>query len=409
MNMKYTIEKLAGVEYIFAPMEDAHSVTIEIMCKAWSIYEERNTNGISHFLEHLFFKWGKKYPTPKSVALAVDTFGGEFNAYTGDEYAGYYVKCAPEFLNQAIDVLWDMMINPQFPTEELEREKWVVIQELKMYEDNPMALVLNKWQEFYFGDNSYGWSTIGTEANVSSFTQEMLFTHKNNLYSKDNLIIVVSGKIDNIEDIKIQLEATFKDLPEQKKIKKPAFSSHIPKEKVWFFDKKTEQNHLVISAPGFHGNDDRKYTATILATMLWGNMSSRLFQNIREKEGLCYYIKAKHVTDEDSGFFLIRAGIDKARFDFGVERIWEELEAIARWDFTEEEFKNALGYTEWQIQIWIETSNDMASFLWSQYLIYGRIDTLEDTLAKYRKITMEDVKAVAKMVAKDKCFLYYIK
>lgn len=131
-------------------MSDTNSVTIEIMCKAGNIYETRENNGISHFLEHLFFKGGKKYPTPKDVAEAVDKFGGEFNAYTGDEYAGYYVKCAPEFVPQAMDVLADMMNNPSFPKEELEREKGVVIQELKMYEDNPMAMVLQKWQTYYF-------------------------------------------------------------------------------------------------------------------------------------------------------------------------------------------------------------------------------------------------------------------
>jgi len=121
--MKYTIENIAGIDVIFAPMEDANSITIEIMCKAGSIYETREKNGLSHFLEHLFFKGGKKYPTPKSVAEALDKFGGESNAYTGDEFAGYYVKCAPEFINKAIDVLADMMNNAKFNIAEMEREK----------------------------------------------------------------------------------------------------------------------------------------------------------------------------------------------------------------------------------------------------------------------------------------------
>lgn len=193
--MKYEIIKIAGIDCIFAPNSDANSVTIEILSKAGSIYETRETNGISHFLEHMFFKGGKKYPTPKSVAAAVDAFGGEFNAYTGDEYAGYYVKAAPQFLTQAIDVLGDMMINPQFPHDEMEREKGVVIQEIKMYEDNPQRLVFDKWQEYFYGDNSYGWSTLGPEANIKAFTQDMLFTHKDALYTKDNIVITVAGNI----------------------------------------------------------------------------------------------------------------------------------------------------------------------------------------------------------------------
>ena len=153
-KMNYSIEKIAGIDCIFAPMTDGNATTIEIMCKAGSIYETKENNGVSHFLEHLFFKGGKKYPTPKSVVETIDRFGGEVNAYTGDEYAGYYVKCAPEFIYEALDVLWDMMIHAAFPKEELEREKDVIIQELKMHEDNPMSLMMKKRQERYYGDNS---------------------------------------------------------------------------------------------------------------------------------------------------------------------------------------------------------------------------------------------------------------
>jgi len=319
--MKYTIENIIGIDVIFAPMQDANSTTVEIMCKAGSIYENKNTNGISHFLEHLFFKGGKKYPTPKSVAEAVDKFGGEFNAYTGEEYAGYYVKCAPEFINQAIDVLADMMNHAKFNIEEVEREKGVVIQELKMYEDNPIAMAIEKRQEYYFGDNSHGRPIIGTEANIAGFNQQILFDHKTDLYTKDNLIITIAGNIKDKETIIKQLEQEFSQIPDKKRVQKPDFVQTLPTEHTGFYEQKNEQTHLVISAPGFNGNDEKKYAANVLATIIGGNMSSRLFQNIREKQGLCYYIKASHMTQEDTGVFLIRAGIDKKRFDFGVEKI----------------------------------------------------------------------------------------
>jgi len=138
-------------------------------------------------------------------------------------------------------------------------------------------------------------------------------------------------------------------------------------------------------------------------------MSSRLFQNVREKEGLCYYIKAQHMTEFEHGVFLIRAGIDKARFDFGVERIYQEIERIANGEFTEEEFKNALGYTEGQIQMGIEGSDKMSSFLGTQKLIYNRVRTLDEVLAKYKQLTLQDVQAVAKMLKKENLFMYYIK
>lgn len=406
--MKYSIEKLNWVEFIFAPMEDVNSVTIEIMCKAWSIYENSKNNGISHFLEHLFFKWWKKYPTPKSVAEAVDKFGWEFNAYTGEEYAWYYVKCAPNFIKQAIDVLGDMMINPQFPKEELEREKWVVIQELKMYEDNPMALVMQKRQSFFYGDNSYGWPIIWTIDNIQSFDQDMLFEHKFNLYAKDNLIISVAWKFEDINEVKNLLSETFGSLPDNKKINKPEFKHILPSETKWFYDKKTEQNHLVISAVGFDGNDDRRYAANVLATIMWGNMSSRLFQNIREKQGLCYYIRALHGTSQDFWTFMIRAGIDKDRFDFWLEKIFEEIEKIAKWNFNQEEFDNAIWYNVGQVQMWIESSNEMANFLGSQYLIYNKVETLDEILEKYKSLTIDDVKNIAWMLNKENLYLYRI-
>ena len=407
--MKYTIEKIAWIDCVFAPMEDANSTTIEIMCKAGSIYENRQNNGLSHFLEHLFFKWGKKYPTPKAVAEVVDKFWGEFNAYTGDEFAGYYVKCAPEFVDKAIDVLADMMNHAKFNTEELEREKWVVIQELKMYEDNPMAMVMEKWQTYYFGDNSYGRPIIGNEPNIQAFTQQMLFDHKAELYTKDNLIIVIAGRIIDKKAITAQLENEFSILPANKKWTNPVFSNYLPQEHVGFFEQKNEQAHLVISAPGFKGDDETRYAANVLATILWGNMSSRLFQNIREKQGLCYYIKAMHASSKDIWTFLIRAGIDKKRFDFGVERIYEEIERIANGDITQEEFENAIGYNEGQIQMGIESSDEMASFVGNQYLIYKKIDTLEEILEKYKSLKLEDIKNIAKKLSKENLYLFYIK
>ena len=406
--MNYSIEKIVGIDCIFAPLEWT-AITVEIMCKAWSVYENSKTNGISHFLEHLFFKGGEKYQTPKDVAEAVDKFGGEFNAYTGDEFAGYYVKCGPQFIEKAIDVLWDMMMNAKFPKEELEREKWVVIQELKMYEDNPMSLVMQKWQERYFGPNSYGRPIVGTIENINSFTQEMLFEHKTNLYTKDNLIIVVSGKILDKQAIVDQITTLFGSLPDTKKVQIPDFpKDHLPTEQSAFFDKKTEQNHMIITFPGFDGNDPKRFAANILATYVGGNMSSRLFQNIREKQGLCYYIRAANYSSQNHGQIIIRAGIDKERFDFGVGKIYEELEAIANGAMTAQDFENAIGYTEGQIQMGIETSDDMASFLGAQYLLYGKIETLDEVLAEYKKVTLEDIQAIAKTLTKDNSKLYWI-
>lgn len=407
--MDYTLQKIAGIDCIFVPNDMANSVTIEVLSKAWSVYETRETNGISHFLEHMFFKWWKKYPTPKSVAGAIDRFGGEFNAYTGDEYAGYYVKAAPQFLRDAVDVLGDMMINPQFPEEELEREKWVVIQEIKMYEDNPQRLVYDKWQRYFYGDNSYGRSTLGPEENIKAFTQDMLFAHKQSLYAKDNIVITVAGKIDNMDDLVAQIGETFANLPAKKTFDKPWFAGILPTEQVGIYDKGTEQNHLIISANGIPGIDDRRYDAMVLSTILGWNMSSRLFQNVREKQWLCYYIGAKHYASYDRGVFFIRAGIDKWRFDFGVEKIFDEIANLSSGTIDDEEFTDAVGNSIGKLQMGIESSDDMATFFGMQQLIYGDIETLDDQVTAFQKVTKKDVQDMARLLTKDKLYLYYIK
>jgi predicted Zn-dependent peptidase len=407
--MHYIIQNIVGIDCLFVPNNQANSVTIEILSKAGSIYEQAHTNGISHFLEHMFFKWGKKYPTPKSVAAAVDRFGGQFNAYTGDEYAGYYVKAAPQFLRDAVDVLGDMMIDPQFPLEELEREKGVVIQEIKMYEDNPQRLVYDKWQRYFYGDNSYGWSTLGPEENIKSFSQDMLFAHKQSLYSKDNIVITVAGRIDDMAWLQAQIADIFANLPSNRTMDKPLFTQYNPTEKVAFYDKWTEQNHLIIAAEWLAGTNDARYVATVLSTILGGNMSSRLFQNIREKQGLCYYIGARHYTSYDHGVFFIRAGIDKERFDFGLEKIFDEIAAVATGDISDEEFSDAVGNSIGKLQMGIESSDDMASFFWMQHLIYGQIETLDDQVASFAKVSKREVQDMASMLLKDKLSLYYIK
>lgn len=406
--MLYKIKNIAGIDCIFCPMEDMNSITVQIMCKAGSIYEQKNNNGISHFLEHLFFKGGKKYPTPKAVAEAIDSFGGEFNAYTSTDHASYYVKCSPEFVWKAIDVLGDMMIHAAFGKDELEREKGVIIQEIMMYEDNPMVLVLDKRQQYYYGNNSYGWSTIGTKANVQSFTRDMLLEYQKDLYTKDNLIIIVAWKITNSKALEHQIEDIFHRLPKKRRIQKPPFPYHLPSKKQDFFDKKTEQNHLVFAAPGIDWRSDKKYTANILSIILGGNMSSRLFEHIREKQWLCYYIKAQHLANEDDGVFIIRAGIDKQRFEFGIKRIQEEITKLANGDISQKEFKNAIGYARGQLQMGIESSDEMASFVGTQYLIYKKIETIPEILKKYEAITKKDLQKMASLLTKQHLYLYRI-
>ena len=164
--MDYSIEKIAWIDCIFAPMNDIHSITIQIMCKAWSENETIQQWWIAHCLEHMFFKWWERYKNQKEVSEALDSIWAEYNASTSSDIVEYYVKCAPEFVEKAIDVLADMLMNAKFDEKELEKEKWVIFQEIKMGEDEPMRSVYKKWTKRYFWDNSFGRPVIWTEETV---------------------------------------------------------------------------------------------------------------------------------------------------------------------------------------------------------------------------------------------------
>ena len=407
--MKYSIENIAGIDCIFAPMNDSHSITIWIMCKAWSNNEKLKQWWIAHCLEHMFFKWWKRYKTQKDVAETLDSIGAAYNAFTSNNTVDYYVKCAPNFIEKSLDVLADMMMNAKFDEKELEKEKWVIIQEMKMYEDDPMSLVSEKQRLWYFGNNSFGRPVIWNEKTVLSFTSQDLHEYKNSLYTKDNLIIVVAGKWADNEKLRDLIEKYFGWMKDKKSVDQPDFPNLFPKEHESFFKKWTEQNHLIISANGILWTDvERRYAAKVLAGVLWWNMSSRLFQNIRTKEWLCYYIWAYHGACPYNWIFMIRAWMDKNRFEFWLKRIREEIENLAKNGVTQEEFEKAIWYLQWQLQMWIETSDEMASFLGEQYLMYNEIETLEDSLKAYKKLTLNDVNQLSNMLDLGKCYTYHI-
>ena len=379
------------------------------MCKAWSTYETIEQSWIAHCLEHMFFKWWERYKNQKEVSETLDSIWADYNASTWSDIVEYFVKCAPEFVEKAMDVLADMLMNAKFDKKELEKEKWVIIQEMKMRDDNPRLLLSNKWKSWYFWENSFGRPTIWNEETVNSFTSSDLRNYKDSLYTKDNLIIVVAGKWADNEKLRDLIEKYFGWMKDKKSVDQPDFPNLFPKEHESFFKKWTEQNHLIISANGILWTDvERRYAAKVLAGVLWWNMSSRLFQNIRTKEWLCYYIWAYHGACPYNWIFMIRAWMDKNRFEFWLKRIREEIENLAKNGVTQEEFEKAIWYLQWQLQMWIETSDEMASFLGEQYLMYNEIETLEDSLKAYKKLTLNDVNQLSGMLDLEKCYTYHI-
>ena len=405
--MKYEIKNIDWIDCIFVPM-DTTSVTIQIWVKAGSVYENKKENWISHFLEHMFFKWWKKYKTAKQVTETIDNIWWEFNAFTWRENTGYYVKVAPDYINLAIDLLSDMLVSPNFEPNEIEKEKWVIIQELKMNQDSPHKVLINKFLEFYYWDNPYGWPVIWTEENILSFQQKDFFDYKNALYTKDNIVIAIAWKLDNQNKIEELIKEKFTELPEKKTKQKVKFTWIQTDKKEWFFEKKVEQNHIIIWIPWVSVFDDKRYELSLLATILWWNMSSILFQEIREKLGLCYYIWASHYANDEDGLFMIQAGLDKKNFKKWIEKINEVLDEVVKWNITQEQLEKSKGYLLWKTKIWIETSNEMVDYVLSQYLSKKEIVNLEQFVERIKKISLDDIQNIAKLLKKENRYLYYL-
>lgn len=406
--MNTTIKTINWLQCVFAPMPDASSVTIEVLVKAWSVYENKQTNWLSHFLEHMFFKGWKTYKTPKDVVVALDTLGAWFNAFTGDEYAGYYVKVAPQFTDTALLVLSDMLVHSQFPKQEIKTEKWVVTQEIMMYEDMPNRQIHDKWKNWYYGDTPYGRSILGPVENVQSFTQDDLFAHKQSLYTKDNCVIVVAGAIVDQDALEWRIAEFFGSLPEKTTWIFPEFTIQKPSTNESWYKKETQQNHLLIGAEGYTMYDDERYAASMLTTIFGGTMSSRLFQNIREKQWLCYYIGAWHYSGHTTWTFMIYGGMEKWRWDLWKQAIYDEVWMLFdRW-ITDEEFEQARMNIQWSIPMGLETSDEVANYVAKQVLYKGSVKTMNETLTNYMAVTKEEINACAKKLAQDSLYAYWI-
>lgn len=387
----------------------SRTVTVEIFVKAWSVYENRVTNGISHFLEHMFFKWWKKYPTSQEVAKTVDSFWWNFNAFTWEEYVGYYITCASPYLYIALDVLADMLVNPQFSSADVDEEKKVVLQELKMWQDNPRRVANIEWIKWYYGDNSYGRSTIWPEQNIiSSFTHDMLVEYKTSLYTKDNLVITVAWLIEDTHLLKEKIGELFQDLPAEKTAVKPPYPFHVPAEHEKSKRIGTNSNHVIIGADGYGMYDPRRFAWRLLAVILWGYRTSRLFQEIRERNGLTYYVSAYHFENENTGTFKILAWVSKERREEWLAAIYWSLEEISERSITEEEMVRALNYMTWITEMWLETSSQIAWFLGPQVLFTGKYMLLNDILGCYQWVTIQDIQEAAARLRREFLYTYRV-
>jgi len=366
----YSLKQLqCGLPVITTPSPGTESITVHVFAAAGSRYESRKERGISHFLEHMFFKGGQKFKSSAEVSMAIDALGGSFNAFTGKEYAGYYVKVAATHVETACDVLADMLLHATLPQEEAEKESGVIIEELRMYQDTPMYQAGWDFEELLYGDQPLGWDTIGIEKTIKAVTHDTLAAHKDKLYTPDNMNLVFAGKVDE----KQAMELGEKFFGELKGSCSETFSplSGRGEQQVLLTTKKTEQAHLVLGVEAKSALAAEHFAQNLLSIILGGNMSSRMFLRIREAKGMCYYISTSTDNYLDTGAISVRAGVDQSRLDEAVVAIKDELLEVAKNGITDEELSRSREYLKGKVTLSLEDSEERAHFFGRQHLLYA--------------------------------------
>lgn len=383
-----------GLTIITQNIPGVESATVLVLVGAGSRYENKQNNGIAHFLEHIFFKGGEKYKSSEEVAKAIDAVGGEFNAFTGKEYVGYYVKVAATHIERAYDVLSDMLLKPSFSPEDLERERGVILQEYEMYQDMPVYQVGWDFENALFGDQPLGWDQIGKKEFIAKVTKAEMLKFRNQLYTPENCVIAVAGAVAHDTVVK-NIQKYFKFGKENKNLAWQKFDGKIAHERVHIHAKKTEQAHLILGVRGLDTFAERKQVQAVLAAILGGGMSSRMFLNVREKRGLCYSIHTSADTYVDTGTFSTYAGVPPQRFAEAVTAILAEYRKITEESVGTEELSKAKEFLKGKLTLSLEDSEQVAHSLGSQELLKRAIKTPAEIKAKIDAVTAEEVRDLA--------------
>src|ERR671935_3067404 len=319
----YELQRLPNnLRVLTAPMAHAQSVSCFVMLAAGSRYETSETNGIAHFSEHMFFKGTERRPTARDLAAEVDSIGGEFNAFTGKEYTGYFVRCAAEHRDTALDVLVDMLRRSKFDAEEIDREKGVIIEEMNMYFDTPRDYIGGVYDDLLYGDQPLGWDIIGRKETIRAATRETFLDYLGRWYKPDRLTVGVGGKIG--EGLLERLDSLLGDL-DGSATGGPAPVELRENGAVKVYTKASDQAHVCLGVRSYPLEHPDRYVLQVLATVLGGGMSSRLFSEVRERRGLAYYVFGTNHSYVEAGSLYSQAGVDINRIDEAVSTIVGEF------------------------------------------------------------------------------------
>jgi predicted Zn-dependent peptidase len=389
-----------GLRIVTAQLADARSLTVNVVVGTGSRFEDYSSNGgVSHFLEHLLFKGSKKYPSAQAIAEAVDAVGGYNNAYTGEDVTSFYIKVPAQHGDLALDILCDMIRNPLLDASEIDRERGVIIEEMNVFRDDPPRFIGTLVPELIFPDDPLGRDIIGSEEVIRRIPREAIAEYLKRHYRPNNLVVAAAGAVDHEKMVAAVREALGDMEPSELATTLPV-PAKPAEDLVVTHEKPTAQAHFMVAARGYSYDDSDEAAARLVAAILGRGMSSRLFTNVRERQGLAYTVFAEVNSFVDTGLFEAYAGVNLDKIEQALDSVLHELELIRQEPVAEAELRKAQQQLRAGLEMSLENNASIADRIGLQMVLLGRVKTIDEMIESIEAVTIADVQRVAeKMLA----------
>jgi len=390
-----------GLRVVTIPMKDNPTATVLVLVEAGSKYETKKVNGISHFLEHMCFKGTVKRPKAIDISKELDALGSQYNAFTAQEYTGYYAKSDARHFSKIFDVVSDIYLNSTFPETEMQKEKGVIIEEINMYEDMPPRHVQDLLMKLLYGDQPAGWNIAGEKKNILEMKREDFVNYKKTHYLPEATVLIVAGAVTEKEVMR-EVNKIFSKVSRGKKVGKKKVKENQKKPEVLLNFKKTDQTHFVLGVRSLNLFSKKNAIISVLGGVLGGGMSSRLFQKLREEMGVGYYVRAYNDAYTDHGFFQISAGVDNKRIEEVIKAVLLECNKLKNEKVGKEELEKVKECLIGNMKLTLESSDDIANFYGGQELLKRELKNAEDKAREVRKVTAKQIQDLAEEIFQNK-------
>lgn len=386
-----------GLRVLILDTKSFPTLTMLLLVGAGSRYENAQNNGIAHFLEHMFYKGSKNYPDMEIISQEIEGMGGHWNAFTSKDYTGYFIKAATYHFPKMADILSDILLQPLLQTEEIEKEKGVIVEEINMYEDTPQRRIADIFENVMYEGSPLGYDIAGTKKTVTSFDRNTFVSYMESLYQPQNAVLVVAGGLGGAGDVLKTVEAKFSHWNRGQAAGYSLFETKQTEPRLKIAKKQTEQAHFCVGFPTFGIKDDRRPVLKVLSTLMGGGASSRLFQEVREKRGLCYYISTGVEQYHDTGNIVTQSGVTKE-----VDKVKEALKAtmkehtkLIKGQVKDTDVARSKEMIKGRLLLSLEDSFNVAHFFGLKELHENVMETPEEIMKKIDKVTREDIVALA--------------